>query len=136
MTKKVIIADDSALARAFMIKCIKVSGVSDCIFIEVSNGLEAIEKLKEVIPDLLITDINMPKLNGIDLVKTIKANPKLVDIPIVVMTSAGNSEQRDELERLNVSQILAKPFTPKDVMDIANNLLGNGNNKDAKEEEW
>jgi len=134
MSKKILIADDSALARAFMIKCIQISGMPECEFFEASNGLEVIEKLKEVIPDLLITDINMPKLNGIELVKNIKANPKLCTIPIVVMTSAGNLDQRNQLERLGINSILSKPFTPPDVVGIVNSLLGN--NDDDTEGEW
>jgi two-component system chemotaxis response regulator CheY len=124
MLKTILIADDSALARAFMIRCIQISGIPECEFFEASNGLEVIEKLKETIPDLLITDINMPKCNGIDLVKRVKANPKLSNIPVVVMTSAGNIEQRNELEELGVTSILSKPFTPPDVMNVANSLLG------------
>jgi len=131
---KVLIADDSALARAFMIRCIQISGIPDCEFFEAANGLEVIEQLKESVPDLLITDINMPKCNGIDLVKRVKANPKLSEIPVVVMTSAGNVEQRYELEKLGVTSILSKPFTPPDVMKIAGSLLGN--NDTDTEGEW
>jgi CheY-like chemotaxis protein len=129
---KIFIADDSALARAFMIRCINISGISECEFFEASNGLEVIEKLREVIPDLLITDINMPKCNGIDLVKRIKANPKLSKIPVMVMSSAGNAEEREELNDLGVNLILSKPFTPPEVINIANSLLGDNDS----EGEW
>lgn len=132
---KILIADDSALARAFMIRCIQISGIPDCSFFEASNGLEVIEQLKELTPDLLITDINMPKCNGIDLVKRVKANPKLSTIPVIIMSSAGNVEQRNELEELGVSSILSKPFTPPDVINIASGLLGN-NNTNTDEGEW
>jgi len=132
---KIMIADDSALARAFMIRCIQVSGIPDCEFLEAENGLEVIEQLKEITPDLLITDINMPKCNGIDLVRRVKANPKLSAIPVVVMSSAGNAEQRNELESLGVASILSKPFTPPDVVNIANNLFSSDNANDD-EGEW
>lgn len=129
---KILIADDSALARAFMIRCIQISGISDCEFIESSNGLEVIENLRNVHPDLIITDMNMPKCDGIELVKRVKSNPKLNTIPIVVMTSAGNTAQRTELEELGVSSILSKPFTPPDVVNIANKLLGNNSDKEEE----
>jgi two-component system chemotaxis response regulator CheY len=127
---KILIADDSALARAFMIRCIQISGISDCKFSESSNGLEVIETLKDLQPDLIITDMNMPKCDGIELVKRVKSNPKLNTIPIVIMTSAGNVTQRAELEELGVSSILSKPFTPPDVVNIANKILGNNNDKE------
>ena len=129
---KVFIADDSALARAFMIRCIKL-GVPDCEFFEASNGLEMMEKLKEVKPDLLITDINMPKCNGIDLARRLKADSELCNIPFIVMSSAGNNEQRAELEKLGTYKILSKPFTAADVIDIATNLLESG---DSQEDGW
>ena len=132
---KILIVDDSALARAFMIRCVQISGIPECEFFESSNGLEVIEKLKDLHPDLIITDMNMPKCDGIDLVKRVKANPKLSDVPIVIMTSAGNAQQRAELEELGVSAILSKPFTPPDVVDIANRLLL-GNNNNNEEGEW
>jgi len=131
---KVLIADDSALARAFMIRCIQISGIGDLEFFEAANGLEVIEILKELQPDLLITDVNMPKCDGIDLVKRLKANPKTSTLPVIVMTSAGNIEQRAELENLGVSSILSKPFAVPDAVDIANALLGGGGSD--QEEEW
>jgi len=131
---KVLIADDSALARAFMIRCIQISGIGDLEFFEAANGLEVIEILKELQPDLLITDVNMPKCDGIDLVKRLKANPKTSTLPVIVMTSAGNIEQRAELENLGVSSILSKPFAVPDAVDIANALLGGGGSD--QEGEW
>jgi len=131
---KILIADDSALARAFMIRCIQVSGIPDCEFLEASNGLEVIDMLKDLTPDLIVTDINMPKCDGIELVKRIKANPKLNSVHIIVMTSAGNVSQRTELESLCVDSIISKPFTAPDVVNIASKVLGNDN--DNQEGEW
>jgi CheY-like chemotaxis protein len=120
-----------------MVRCIQQSGVPDCEFFEAANGLEVIEELKEVLPDLIITDINMPKCDGIDLVKRIKTNPEFSSIPVVVMSSAGNIEQRNELEGLGISTILSKPLQSPDVIDIAINLLGESDKKNNSEEgEW
>ncbi|MCL1946288.1 MAG: response regulator [Chitinivibrionia bacterium] len=132
---KVFIADDSALARAFMVRCIQLSGVPDCEFFEASNGLEVMEKLKEIQPDLIITDINMPKCNGIDLAKRLKADSVLCNIPFIVMSSAGNNEQRAELEKLGAAKILSKPFTAPDVINIATDLLGK-KESDSQDDGW
>jgi len=132
---KVFVADDSALARAFAIRSIQMSGVPDCEFFEAANGLEIMEKLKEVQPDLIITDINMPKCNGIDLSRRLKADPSFCDIPLVVMSSAGNSEQRMELEDLGVSAIISKPFTPSDIIEIAVGLLCDDSDG-SEDNEW
>ena len=136
---KILIADDSALARAFMTRCIQISGIPDCEFFEASNGNEVLKTLESFLPDLVITDMNMPECDGMELVKKIKSNPKFSAIPIVVMTSAGNTAQRAELKSLGVSSILSKPFNPHDVVDIASGLLGNITNTDtnnSEEGEW
>jgi CheY-like chemotaxis protein len=132
---KVFVADDSALARAFTIRSIQMSGVGDCEFFEASNGLEVMEKIKSIKPDLVISDINMPKCNGIDLSRRLKADTELCNIPLVIMSSAGNKEQRTELEDLGVCAILSKPFTPAEIIQIATELLCETNGLAANEED-
>ncbi|MCL2845597.1 MAG: response regulator [Chitinivibrionia bacterium] len=133
---KIFVADDSALARAFTIKSIQMSGVPDCEFFEAANGLEVMEQIKNIMPDLVISDINMPKCNGIDLSRRLKADTELCDIPLVIMSSAGNKEQRMELEDLGVCAILSKPFTPAEIIQIATEILGNSDTEDSEEDDW
>jgi len=133
---KVFVADDSALARAFAIRSIQMSGVPDCEFFEAANGLEVMQKIKSINPDLVISDINMPKCNGIDLARRLKADTELCSIPLVIMSSAGNKEQRTELEDLGVNAILSKPFTPAEVISIATQLLSGGSSEEDDGDAW
>ncbi|GHT09890.1 response regulator [Planctomycetales bacterium] len=112
MIKNVVIADDSALARMFIRRCLEIAGLGDANFYEASDGSEAIVSMKEIKADLLVTDLTMPNMNGIELMRKISSSPRLSGTPVLVVTSAGNEEQRRELMELGVTQILSKPISP------------------------
>ncbi|MGL4944474.1 MAG: response regulator [Thermoguttaceae bacterium] len=110
--KNIVIADDSALARMFIRRCLEIAGLSEANFFEASDGSEAIAKMKEVHADLLVTDLTMPNMNGIELMRRISVSPRLNGTPVLVVTSAGNEEQRRELMELGAARILSKPISP------------------------
>ncbi|MDR1485414.1 MAG: response regulator [Planctomycetaceae bacterium] len=112
MIKNIVIADDSALARMFIRRCLEIAGLGDANFFEASDGSEAILRMKEVKADLLVTDLTMPNMNGIELMRKISVSPRLSGTPVLVVTSAGNIEQRKELMELGVTRILSKPISP------------------------
>ena len=117
MIKNVVIADDSALARMFIRRCLEIAGLGDANFIEASDGSEAISCMKKIKADLLVTDLTMPNMNGIELMRKISSSPRLSGTPVLVVTSAGNTEQRKELLELGVTRILSKPVSPPFLID-------------------
>ncbi len=82
---KIIIVDDSTTARMIVRRCLEIAGFSDAEFIEAENGKEALALLKEHKVDFVISDLNMPVMDGEMLLKWMKASPKLTDIPLVVL---------------------------------------------------
>jgi two-component system chemotaxis response regulator CheY len=129
MIKNVVIADDSALARMFIRRCLEIAGLGDANFIEASDGSEAISCMKKTKADLLVTDLTMPNMNGIELMRKISSSPRLSGTPVLVVTSAGNEEQRKELMELGATRILSKPISPPILIDalqeVARVLGGN-----------
>ncbi len=123
MTKRVVIADDSALARMFLRRCLEITGLNDAEFVEAADGAEALEKLKEVPTDLLVTDLTMPDVDGLELMRAIAASPRLNGTPVLVVTSAGNEAQREELMSLGVIAILSKPINPPVVADALEKIF-------------
>lgn len=121
--KNIVIADDSALARMFIRRCLEIAGLGDANFYEASDGNEAIQKMKEVTADLLVTDLTMPNMNGIELMRRISVSPRLSGTPVLVVTSAGNEEQRKELMELGVSRILSKPISPPMLVEAINAIV-------------
>ncbi len=121
--KRIVIADDSATARMFIRRCLEILGIDNAAIIEVTNGKEALAKIKEAATDLVITDLNMPVMDGETLIKWLKANPKLSQIPVLVISSAGNPTKEAELIKLGVTAVLSKPVSPPALMDKIAPLL-------------
>jgi len=126
--KRIVIADDSALARMFIRRCLEIAGLGDATFVEAVDGHDALQKLREAPADLLVTDLTMPNMNGVELVRRISASPRLSGLPVLVVTSAGNEEQRRELYKLGATQILSKPISPpmliEAIQEITKDMVG------------
>ncbi|MDW7645419.1 MAG: response regulator [Desulfuromonadales bacterium] len=121
--KRIVIADDSSTARMFIRRCLEIIGLRDETFVEAANGREALAQLKEAPTDLLVTDLNMPQMDGEALLKWIRANPKLSSLPVVVITSAGNPAKEARLLELGALRVINKPVTPTVLMDTLGFLL-------------
>jgi two-component system chemotaxis response regulator CheY len=122
--KKIVIADDSALARMFIRRCLEIAGLGDSEFYEAGDGEEALRRLKEINADMLVTDLTMPHMNGVELLKRIAASPRFSGLPILVVTSAGNEEQRKQLLELGATRILSKPISPPMLVEAINAVFG------------
>jgi len=116
---KILIADDSGTARMFIKQCLEISIPEDVEFLEATNGQEALKLLKVGGVDLLVTDLNMPVLDGRELIRRISASPKLNGMPMMVITSSGNEARKQELLDLGANVVLRKPVNP---MKIAEGL--------------
>ncbi|APG23697.1 MAG: response regulator [Syntrophotalea acetylenica] len=110
--KRIVIADDSATARMVIRRCLEIIGLGDAGMVEVPNGREALARLKEEPADLLVTDLNMPIMDGETLLKWVKGSPKLNHVPVVVITSAGNPAKEALLSELGAFAVLDKPISP------------------------
>lgn len=121
--KRIIIADDSATARMFIKRCLQIIGLGDAEIVEAENGKQALDAAKEQPADLLLTDLNMPVMDGQTLVKWVKASPKLCEIPIIVITSAGNPAREAQLLELGAYRVLNKPVSPPMMMDALAEFL-------------
>jgi two-component system, chemotaxis family, chemotaxis protein CheY len=121
--KRIVIADDSATARMFIKRCLEIIGFSDATLVEAADGKEALTKIKEAPTDLVITDLNMPVMDGETLIKWIVANPKINQVPVLVVTSAGNPAKEAELLALGAMAILSKPVSPPALLEKLESFL-------------
>ncbi len=122
--KRIVIADDSATARMFIKRCLEIIGCGGAELVEAANGKEALARVKEAPTDLVITDLNMPVMDGETLLKWINANPKLNQIPVLVVSSAGTPAKEAELMGLGALAILSKPVNPPALLEKLEHLLG------------
>lgn len=110
MNKVILVADDSPSIRKFVSFALTMKGYK---IIPVSDGMEALEKLPKEKVNLVITDLNMPNLDGFELIKAIRSNEDLKEIPIIILSSlAGGEEVRKGME-YGANSYLIKPFDPK-----------------------
>ena len=121
--KRIIIADDSTTARMFIKRCLQIIGLGDVEMIEAEHGKEALAAAKAQDVDLLLTDLNMPVMDGETLIKWVKASPKLGDLPVIVITSAGNPAKEAQLLELGAHRVLNKPVSPPMMMDALADFL-------------
>lgn len=121
--KRIVVADDSQTARMFIRRCLEIVGFQDADIVEAANGKEALALVKEKPTDLLVTDLNMPVMDGETLVKWVKASPKVSELPVLVITSAGNPAKEAELLELGAFGVLSKPVSPPSLMEILSPLI-------------
>lgn len=121
MSKKLLIIDDSAVFRKIVSVHLKNAGFD--VF-EAIDGLDGLEKLKANKFDLIVCDINMPNMDGITFLKTVKQNPDCKFTPIVMLTTESQEEKKREGLDAGARAWLTKPFSPEDLLVTINKFLG------------
>lgn len=121
MSKKILIAEDSATMRSLIVSTISAMG--DYETIEAANGFEALRILPQQKVDLVITDINMPDINGLELVSFIKSNPNYKTTPLFIVSTEGSERDREKGMALGADAYLVKPFSPLELQALINKYL-------------
>jgi len=119
--KTIMMVDDSASIRLMVRFTLKQLGYR---IMEAADGSDALKKLEGKEIHMLITDINMPKLDGISLVRKIRENPTYRFIPIVVLTTESELEKKIEGTKAGATGWIVKPFKPDELIDVVRKVLG------------
>jgi two-component system chemotaxis response regulator CheY len=122
---KIIIADDSATARMVIRRCLEIAGCWDADFLEAEHGAKALELAIQEKPDLLVTDLTMPEMDGTMLLEAIVSSEETAEIPVLVITSANNPAKESELRDRGAFAVLEKPVQPAALADLLAPILGN-----------
>jgi two-component system chemotaxis response regulator CheY len=120
--QSILVVEDSATMRSLIATTLEDLGVPVKIT-EASSGFEALRVLPRDSFDLIVTDINMPDINGLELVSFVKKNESYASIPLVIISTEGSERDRDKGLGLGADAYLVKPFEPDDLRDIAKALL-------------
>lgn len=108
----VLIVDDSATARMIIQQCMEIAGFRDACFLQAANGRAAVSLLRQQPVDLVLTDLNMPEMDGRQLLEVIRGAKILDAMLVVVITSAANEARERELRQLGANYVVAKPVSP------------------------
>lgn len=121
MGLKVLIVEDSKASREFIAATVEsVSGVEA---LTTASGFEALKLLPRHRFDLIITDINMPDINGLELINFVKKNPNYRETPLFIITTEGREQDRDRGMALGAAEYLVKPFKPDDLTALLRRYL-------------
>ena len=119
--KRLLIVDDSKLMRDMIAACLRPLG--EVAFEFAGSGLEAIEQLSLTAFDLVVLDLNMPDVGGIEVIEFARAQDRLRALPILVVTTRGDDDSRTRVLGAGASSFMSKPFAPPQILGEVRRLL-------------
>ena len=120
--QRILIVEDSATMRSLLVSSLEELELPVKV-IEAGSGFEALRLLPREIFDLVVTDINMPDINGLELVSFIKSNDRYANIPLIIVSTEGSERDRHKGLGLGADAYLVKPFEPEDFRQVVSDLL-------------
>jgi len=113
----ILIVDDSMLIRQVVKKVVRQAGLDVAGFLEAANGQEALDILMKTPVDLVLSDINMPGMDGIEMLMRLRQIERLQELPVIMVTTEGSEERINEAMDLGASGYVLKPFTPERLVE-------------------
>jgi two-component system chemotaxis response regulator CheY len=120
-TRDILVVDDSKVMREMVIACLR--GEPNMVFAQAASGLEAIEKLSLASYALVVLDLNMPDIGGVEVVEFVRSQDHLRALPILIVTTRGDDTSRARVMTAGASSFMTKPFTPEGLIAAVRDLL-------------
>jgi two-component system chemotaxis response regulator CheY len=120
--KKILITEDSSATRSFLAATIEVMEGFEVV--EATSGFDALRLLPREQVDLIITDINMPDINGLELISYIRNNPNYCSIPLFIISTESSEKDRERGLALGANEYLVKPFSPERLQQLILAYIG------------
>jgi len=117
MESDVLVVDDSAAIRKILTRVLRQTGMAIQTIHEAGDGQEALALMAQHRIDLVLSDINMPKMDGLQLLASLKASPQWRNIPVVMITTEGGETKVAEAVRLGAAGYVRKPFTADQIKE-------------------
>jgi len=133
MAYNVLIVDDSTPMREVIKKVVKASGFNLGTIFEASNGREALDLLDREWLDLVLSDYNMPEMDGLELLDEMKKNESLMSIPVVMITTEGSNQRVEEFLNKGAMAYIKKPFSPEEIKEKLNRIMGEPSDEDEQD---
>jgi two-component system chemotaxis response regulator CheY len=121
--KKILVVDDSPTVRKLLGYVLRLKNYD---VEEAEDGMDAMEKLSESEVDLVIVDLNMPNMDGISFVKSLRNSYYNLDLPVIMLTTTNDAEVREEAYGAGINMFLTKPVQPEILLYKIDSLLGGG----------
>ncbi len=124
MAYNILVVDDSRTIRSIIKKTLTLTKLDLGQVFEAENGRQALDILKDNWIDVVLSDLNMPEMSGMELVDAMAADGLLKDIPVVVISTDGSVTRINELKEKGIREYIRKPFTPESISEIIERVLG------------
>lgn len=124
MANKFLIVDDSSTTRAVIKRTINMAQIPTENIYEAGNGAEALTLMEQFKVDLVLADLNMPVMGGVEMTQKMRKNPALKDIPVIVVSSESMEKKIALLRAQGVKGYIKKPFTPEQIRDVVLEVIG------------
>ena len=124
MVYDILIVDDSATMRKVIIRTLKMAELPLGEILEAASGKEALETLQQRTVDIILADINMPEMSGIEMTEILQADENTRSIPVIVVSTEASTTRIDDLKQIGVKGYVHKPFTPEAIRNVVNDVLG------------
>lgn len=127
MSYNILVVDDSRTTRAVIAKTLNLAGIPINELHEAENGRKALNILDDNWIDLVLADINMPEMDGVEMVDRMSEDGLMKTIPVVIVSTEGSKTRIEEMRSKGVRAYVRKPFTPEIIKDIVEDILGDHN---------
>lgn len=121
MAKTILAVDDSASIRRMVQFTLKGAGYD---VIEAADGQEGLERAQKSMVNLVLTDQNMPRMDGLTLIRSLRALPDYKNVPILVLTTESGADMKAQGRAAGATGWLVKPFAPKGLVDVVKKVIG------------
>lgn len=119
MHKRILVVDDDPVIRVLIEEYLSNQGYEVMV---VADGSECLDTLSDFQPDILVLDLIMPELNGVDVLKSVRANPNTEKLPVLMLSANTDTEAVTDSYKVNANKYLQKPFNLKEVLDAVKAL--------------
>ncbi len=111
---QILVVDDSKVMRDMIVACLRA--IPETSFVHASSGLEAIERLSLAPFEMMVLDLNMPDIGGIEVLEFVRGQDTLRTLPVLIVTTRGDEQSREQVLKAGATSFLAKPFTPDSII--------------------
>lgn len=122
MFNKILIVDDSLTARSFIRRCLDAAGFGGSEYFEAPNGEEALNRMKNIDIDLILTDINMPVMDGRKFLRRVRSSIRFNEIPVIVISSVAGQKEKNNLKENGATAVISKPMSPMKLLEVLDSI--------------
>ena len=123
MSKKLLIVDDEAHIRMLLQQTLEELEDDDVEFFLADNGEQALNLIESERPDLVLLDVMMPKMNGMEVCQRIKQNKDLQDVYIIILTAKGQEVDKQKALDVGANKYMTKPYDPDEILNVSREVL-------------